>query len=157
MHSLINILRHAKVLGMQAQVLSDLDKVTDLNYLSHIVFRCYERDDQECSRSAAAAEAVNEDLDPSSPGERQKNIEKARYRVEISMSAGVQVFEDGKHVPWPKGGDLTPQRCQVAPLQIVASSMELQAVEKFLTDTVKEFGREPDDDEDEDEKPSDNN
>lgn len=128
MHSLFNILRHGHSAGGDCEIVSDLGHVTDLNYLTHIVFRCYERE------KTHADENVN--------GEDAQQLEKSRYRVEISMSPGVQVFERGRLVPWPRGSQLSQENCQVAPLQVIGDSVELADLEKFLTEVVKEYGSE---------------
>merc|ERR1719277_118630 len=44
MHSLFNVLRHGQCASGEDCIVSNkLGKVTDLNYLTHLVFRCYER------------------------------------------------------------------------------------------------------------------
>eukprot|EP00928_Gymnodinium_smaydae_P001828 TRINITY_DN10654_c1_g5_i1.p1 TRINITY_DN10654_c1_g5~~TRINITY_DN10654_c1_g5_i1.p1 ORF type:complete len:1248 (-),score=231.10 TRINITY_DN10654_c1_g5_i1:50-3595(-) len=149
MHSLFNILRHAQPLGCKEEkIISDLGWVTDLNYLTHIVMRCYERDDDACRGSSGADEFTTP--------EQRKESEKARYRVEISLSPGVQVFSDGHRVTWPKGSDLSAEKCMVAPLQIVADSVELTRIERMFTDVVKQYDNGAEE-ETEDDKPSDNN
>eukprot|EP00930_Biecheleria_cincta_P036730 TRINITY_DN25170_c0_g4_i1.p1 TRINITY_DN25170_c0_g4~~TRINITY_DN25170_c0_g4_i1.p1 ORF type:complete len:1242 (-),score=201.72 TRINITY_DN25170_c0_g4_i1:135-3860(-) len=120
MHSLFNILRHGHSAGGACRMISDLGHVTDLNYLTHIVFRCYERERKH--------------------GGDGSMDEKSRYRVEISMSQGVQTYEAGRLVPWPRGSQLSSENCQVAPLEVICESVELADLEKFLTDVVKEFG-----------------
>lgn len=44
MHSLCNILRHGQCATDGMSIVSDLGHIQDLNYLTHLVFRCYERD-----------------------------------------------------------------------------------------------------------------
>jgi len=106
MHSLFNILRHGHHASGEKSIVSDLGEVIDLSYLTHIVFRCYERDE--------APTEVPEGVAPGS-AEHLKFMEKARYRVEISMSSGKQVFQDGQMVKWPDGSQLREvlQRCKV--------------------------------------------
>merc|ERR1711920_333618 len=97
MHSLFNILRHGHTASGGAAIVKDLGGVTDLNYLTHIVLRCYERDLPE--GEGATPESLEslgcEDADRI----QRLEMEKDRYRVEISMSPGVQTFKDGQHVP----------------------------------------------------------
>lgn len=109
----------------------------DLKCLSHLVFRCYERQDDETEGQVAA---VND----------QKSSERARYRLEISISPGVQVFKEGSYVPWPNGADLRPDNALVAPLQILVNSAELNCFERFVTDAIKEYAVEPQRDEEDD-------
>jgi len=132
MHSLFNILREFQNIGSSKSQI--LDQIMDLNCLSHLVFRCYERQDDETEEQVAAADD-------------QKSRERARYRVEISLSPGVQIYKDGHHVPWPKGSDLKPDNALVAPLQILANSVELDRFERFITDAIKEYAVEPHSDE----------
>lgn len=151
MHSLFNILRHGQSSSSEDNIVSNLGNVMDLNYLTHLVLRCYERDEpkDDCASSAP----LRQDEDGLSLAERQKNKEKARYRVEISMSPGVQVYTDNKHVPWPKGSELSEKSCMVAPLQIIGDSIDLMDLERFLAGVVKEYGpshEEEEDDQDED-------
>jgi len=137
MHSLFNMLREFQNTASSKIKSQILDQVMDLNCLSHLVFRCYERQDNEPEEHVAAADD-------------QKSRERARYRVEISMSPGVQVFKDGHHVPWPKGADLEPDNAVVAPLQILVNSVELNRFEQFITDAIKEYAVEPESDEEQD-------
>lgn len=138
MHSLFNILRHGQSATDDIKIVSGLDDVTDLNYLTHLVFRCYEQDDDSETIPQVPA-------DPSlSPHSRLRQIAKARYRVEISMSPGVQVYKDGRsgprHIQWPKGSELNERCCNVAPLQIIGDSIDLSWLERFLAGAVKEYG-----------------
>jgi len=149
MHSLVNILRHGHIASGDDGIISNLGKVIDLNYLTHIVLRCYELDEPPSQSSVASAPGMSE-------SERRKSKEKARYRVEISMSPGVQVMKDGSVVQWPQGSEFQEEFCKVAPLEIIADSVELSRIERFLTETVKVYGAQPNDEEEDDEKPSDN-
>jgi hypothetical protein len=162
MHSLFNILRHGQYVASDGGddnaddgIVKGLEEVVDLNYLTHIVFRCYEACDDD----------IEDDENPDSQGndlnqescdsnEDLRNFAKAKYRVEISMSAGKQVYEDGQLVQWPNGSQLREENCYVAPLQIVANSVALSKVDEFLTKVVEEYGGRGDADADED-KPSD--
>lgn len=90
---------------------------------------CDEDGDAQASHMALPAEA-----------ERRKNREKDRYRVEIAMSPGNQVFEDGCRVPWPDGNQFTPETCIVSPLEIIADSVELNRIERLFSEAVKEYG-----------------
>lgn len=130
MHSLFNILRDGHSAGRDRKIISDLGHVTDLNYLTHIVFRCYEREKRHCEDESMAY------MD----SEDAQKLQRSRYRVEISMSQGVQVFEREELVPWPRGSQLSPENCHVAPLEVIGESVELADLEKFLTDVVKEYG-----------------
>jgi len=138
MHSLFNILRHGQCATDGRRIVSDLGHVQDLNYLTHLVFRCYERDEAETEEPL-----FDETM---SSGERRRQKEKARYRVEISMSPGVQVFEDGRRVLWPKGNELDETRSQVAPLEIIGDDIDLAQLERFLAGVVKEYGPRHEDD-----------
>lgn len=226
MHSLFNILRHGQhASGDESSIVSDLGEVIDLSYLTHIVFRCYER--EAPAEISIDAGMVHES--PEAAAEHLKNLEKARYRVEISMSPGKQVFQDGQMVQWPDGSalrevsqrvkvdnsklfseesglryrkfknisDVAEERvepwgtivdgsdegdgwfrvgdlflpffeeghrvlikeargnkavgCAVAPLKIIADSVELSRIERFLTEVVKEYGSQNAEEDDEDE------
>ncbi|CAE8635080.1 unnamed protein product, partial [Polarella glacialis] len=167
------------------EIVSDLGHVIDLNYLTHIVFRCYERDCVAEERAAKRVEVTTDEVEfrdteheacsPPAWNERLKSHEKARYRVEISISPGVQVFKGKQHVQWPRGSELCEvevlttvlvfgpgiremkENCMVAPLEIIGKSVELEKVEKFLTEVIKEYGASNEDDETADEKGSDAN
>jgi len=142
MHSLFNILRHAS--GEQ-ELVKGLDNTTDLNYLTHLVFRCYEQDEGSDQISQTQLD------DSLSPRSRARQAAQARYRVEVSMSPGVQVYKNSRHVQWPKGSELKESTCKVAPLQIIGESLDLAWLEQFLSGAVKEYGpRNDDDDEQED-------
>jgi len=137
MHSLFNILRHGHCAsGDGSRIVSDLGHVIDLNYLTHIVFRCYERDLPD-SETAGSVD------------------EKSRYRVEVSMSPGVQAYKGQEQMRWPRGSELREENCRVSDLQIIGDNVQLADVEKFLTDVVKEYGG-TNDTETPDEKGSDN-
>lgn len=127
MHSLLNILRHGHTASGTGSIISDLGHINDLNYLTQIVFRCYERD--------AGEDEVHQ-------GERstRHHGRKTRHRVEILLSSGVQVLRDGQVGQWPEGSELCQERCDVAPLQVVADCVDLEKLEHFLNDVVKEFG-----------------
>eukprot|EP00415_Alexandrium_ostenfeldii_P001955 UN1955 len=154
MHSLMNVLRHGQC--DTQPIVEGLDQTIDLSYLTHLVFRCYERDVALEDRSPS--KKTLEDRTPSKAMSDRSRSEKARYRVEISMSPGVQVFKDGENVQWPKGSEITEESCKVAPLQIVADSVELSQLERFLTDAIKEYGADnAGSSDDEDDKPSDQN
>lgn len=172
MHSLFNILRHGQCVGSSGAIVSeDLDHIIDLNYLTHIVFRCYERDGdtEQSSPERRAVEKASRlagdvQLDRDAAEEHRKaskvammfgkadapdakSLQKARYRVEISISPGVQVYKEDTeqkhertHVRWPPGVLLCEENCQVSDLQIIAEKVELSQVEKFLTDVIKEYG-----------------
>jgi len=102
MHSLINVLRQfekSEMASCGSHSKSPLDLVTDLSYLSHLVFRCYERED--------VSEEQQDENDPASS-------EKKRYRVEIAMSPGVGVSKDGQQVLWPVGADFNQDTAVVA-------------------------------------------
>lgn len=139
MHSLFNMLRDFQSTGSSNIKSRILDQVMDLNCLSHLVFRCYERQDDQDDETEEQAALAND----------QKSREMARYRVEISMSPGLQVFKEGGHVPWPTGADLKPDNVRVAPLQILVNSVELNRFEQFITDAIKEYAVEPQSDEEE--------
>mmetsp|Transcript_11145 Transcript_11145/g.24921 ORF Transcript_11145/g.24921 Transcript_11145/m.24921 type:complete len:1196 (+) Transcript_11145:120-3707(+) len=127
MHSLFNILRHGQGNGEQGDgcgIVSDFDNVTDLNYLTHIVFRCYERD------AGAAGQGEENDA---------KGL-KASHRVEIAMSPGVQVVRDGQVASWPEGREFRAENCSVAPLQVIADSVDLATFETFFVEVLKQFG-----------------
>lgn len=157
MHSLFNVLRHGQCASGEDPIVKDLDETIDLSYLTHLVFRCYERD-IPAEQSSPSKSSSRKDSSGSEAQDDAKMREKARYRVEISMSPGVQVFKDGEHVKWPKGTDITEESCMVAPLQIVADSVELSGLEKFLTEAIKEYGAAGSNSTDEDEdKQSDQN
>jgi len=155
LHSLVNILRHGNAAtGADGSIVSKLDNITDLNYLTHIVFRCYERDDDEAAAALdiATKEATGGVVD----SETLSHLKKARYRVEVSMSPGMQVLKkDGEPEMWPKGHELYAENCGVAPLQIVSDWVQLDQVEHFLTEVVKEYGGGDGDDSADEEKQSD--
>jgi len=131
MHSLVNILRHGHCAAQGSEpILPDLGECIDLNYLSHLVFRCYEAEAGEVARSKAKSEADAGVM----------SQEKAKYRVEVSMSPGMQVFRDGQRVQWPHGCELCEDTCKVAPMEIIADSVELGHIERILTDAIKEYG-----------------
>jgi hypothetical protein len=210
LHSLFNVLWHGNVDG----IVSNKGQIIDLNYLTHIVFRCYECG-QPAPPPASSAPAVRKAslssplmkasrshpdiaaLDTSSPrsavgklpdgypaelmgklkvssshpdvaslgrGNLSSSMPttpskavhqeepraphlnhtdeaqraKARYRVEISVSPGVQVLEDGVPKQWPLGSELHRQCCGVAPLEVVAESVPLAELENFLTEVVRD-------------------
>eukprot|EP00927_Polykrikos_kofoidii_P065296 TRINITY_DN61072_c0_g1_i1.p1 TRINITY_DN61072_c0_g1~~TRINITY_DN61072_c0_g1_i1.p1 ORF type:complete len:1327 (+),score=249.05 TRINITY_DN61072_c0_g1_i1:183-3983(+) len=179
MHSLFNILRHGQIASGDAGILcnADLDKVMDLNYLTHLVFRCYEREDTDAGTAPPApkpasdsvtesvgATATDDDMESSEPSssgaspgigdhasgvratgaqsaEQVRSQEKARYKVEIAMSPGVQLFLPGtsEHEQWPDPRNLNQTNCKVAPLQIIAD-VDLETLEYFLMQVVKEYG-----------------
>jgi hypothetical protein len=157
MHSLFNILRHGHE-GEESDggIAEGLEDVIDLKYLTHIVFRCYERND-ECNDDDDIDEESREDKEELLYCEKSsmlRNLAKSRYRVEISMSPGKQVFQDGKLVQWPEGSQLTNDSCIITPLQIIAESVELSRVDDLLTEIVKEYGAQHEANTDND-KPSD--
>lgn len=119
MHSLLNILRHGHTASGMGSVVGDLGHINDLSYLTQIVFRCYERD------------AVDDG---------HQTERKTRYRVEILLSPGVQVFRDQQVAQWPEGSELCQEKCDVAPLQVVADCVDLDKLELFLREVVKEYG-----------------
>eukprot|EP00413_Alexandrium_margalefii_P025935 CAMPEP_0204564012 /NCGR_PEP_ID=MMETSP0661-20131031/34641_1 /ASSEMBLY_ACC=CAM_ASM_000606 /TAXON_ID=109239 /ORGANISM="Alexandrium margalefi, Strain AMGDE01CS-322" /LENGTH=149 /DNA_ID=CAMNT_0051571617 /DNA_START=8 /DNA_END=457 /DNA_ORIENTATION=+ len=149
MHSLLNVLRHGQCASGDDSIVKDLDKAIDLNYLTHLVFRCYEQDTSTASPKCQVGVAHTAD--------DAKQREKARYRVEVSMSPGVQVFHEGERVPWPKGGEIREESCRVAPLHIVADSVELSRLERFLTESIKEYGGGGNSSDEDEDKPSDQN
>jgi len=180
MHSLVNILRHGTETESSGgkPLLSDFGGVIDLSYLTHIVFRCYERDApvdnatweaavkahnlnqranavSEEAQDAASGEDGDEVVPTESLGDIRKSLEKMRYRVEIAISPGVQVVQDGKVVQWPQGSELCQQNCMVTPLQIVADSLELSRIEKLLTDVIRVYGTQCNETETDDDKASD--
>jgi len=127
MHSLINVLRQFETSEMAScgsQSRSPLDLVLDLGYLSHLVFRCYERED-----------VSEEQQDENDPG----SSEKKRYRLEIAMSPGVGVSKDGQQVLWPEGADFNQDTAVVAPLHTIAHSGDLSRFENFITASIKDF------------------
>jgi len=141
MHSLINVLRQfekSEMASCGSHSKSPLDIVTDLNYLSHLVFRCYERED--------VSEEQQDEYDPGSS-------EKKRYRVEIAMSPGVGVFKDGQQLLWPDGADLNQDTAVVAPLQTITLSGDLSCFENFITASIRDFS--PDQTEEEGDQQSD--
>uniref|UniRef100_A0A7S4SUP1 Inositol hexakisphosphate and diphosphoinositol-pentakisphosphate kinase n=1 Tax=Alexandrium monilatum TaxID=311494 RepID=A0A7S4SUP1_9DINO len=140
MHSLLNVLRHGQCASGDEPIVTDLDKATDLNYLTHLVLRCYEQDSESSQSQGRSCSSTSSSKGSGDQPEDVKQRQKARYRVEVSMSPGVQVFKDGEHVPWPKGPDVNETSCLVAPLQIVADSLELSRLERFLTEAIKEYG-----------------
>jgi len=145
LHSLFNILRHGNAAsGSDESILSDTGHINDLNYLTHIVFRCYEREDAELVQTLPTDGVADAEL--------LAACAKSRYRVEVSISPGVQVMcsEAGTPEPWPTGKQLRPENCGVGPLQVVCHDVELGAVERFLTEVVKEFGGQAGDDAGED-------
>jgi len=145
MHSLINVLRQYEKSEMASSgnhSKSPLDIVTDLNYLSHLVFRCYERED-----------VSEEQQDEDDPGSNEKK----RYRVEIAMSPGVGVFKDGQQVLWPDGADFNPHTAVVAPLQTITQSGELSCFENFITASIRDLSPEQTGDEEEGDQQSDKN
>jgi len=156
MHCLVNILRHG---GAISDDICDgpaagLDTVADLNYLSHIVFRCYE------SQGGTAGSPREEPVSEASGGlagerERIRELEKAKYHVEVMMSPGKSVLRDGQIVQWPSGADLCEDRCRVAPLRVIGGSVELPSLERLLTEVVKEYADHSNDIEEDDDKPSD--
>jgi hypothetical protein len=81
MHSLVNVLAHSPNIFC-SDVLSD---VTDLNYLSHIIIRCYE--DPEARKMA---------------GPNAEHLQ--WYTVEISLSSGVVLGVVNQAVPVGPGG-----------------------------------------------------
>lgn len=149
MHSLLNILRNVESNENQ-QIASGTEDVADLNYLTHLVFRCYEQDENERRESVNVPETCDAGVFSGSPRVRLRELAKARYRVEISMSPGVQVYSNGKHVQWPEGPEVNERNCLVAPLQIITESIELSKLEKLLAGAVKEHGPRPDDVNDDD-------
>jgi len=160
MHSLVNVLRHGQsASGVEEDPLvSALDKAIDLNYLTHLVFRCYEQDRKLESSASSGGKAGGGAAEDARTREELKAAEKARYRVEVSMSPGVQVFnEKNERLPWPQGGDISEDRCKIAPLQIVAGTVELSHLEKFLEGAIKEYGAGSPSDDDEEDKQSDQN
>lgn len=153
MHSLCNILRHGQCATDGMSIVSDLGHIQDLNYLTHLVFRCYERDEANSDDPPAtsAASSTNDLMLASmSLAEQRKEKEKTRYRVEISISPGVQVFEDGWRVMWPQGHEMDEPRSSVAPLEIIGDDIDLAQLEKFLAGVVKEYGPRHEDDSSED-------
>jgi len=137
MHSLFNILRHGQGAADSDRIVSDLGHVQDLNYLTHLVLRCYEHDDTlDHDEQAAKRDAK----DKAETAETRKEVEKARYRVEISMSPGVQVFKDGRRVLWPEGHELNENMSMVAPLEIIGDDIDLGRLERFLAGAVREYG-----------------
>jgi len=111
MHSLLNVLRY----GEGNPLVSRNGTVVDLNYLSHLVIRCYERRKGAISKSPDG---------------------KGNFRVEIQLSPGVQVFKEGKQVRWPDGSDLQETGCSVAPLEQLGDH-QLEDVEKYLTSLIQ--------------------
>jgi hypothetical protein len=145
MHSLINVLRQFEKSEMAftgSHSKSPLDMVTDLNYLSHLVFRCYERVD--------VSDEQQGEHDPGSS-------EKERYRVEIAMSPGVGVSKDGQQVLWPEGADFNEDTAVVAPLQTISHSGELSRFENFITASIRDLSSNQSDDDEEGDQPSDRN
>lgn len=161
MHALFNVLRQFKCHDTE-KMIKELGKVTDLNYLTHLVFRCYERNEQDDAADSTASSRLTvqpeeEGLPAETRNDALKNREKSRYRVEISMSPGVQVFKGGQKVQWPKGSELSAETSMVAPWQIVAHSVELTRFEGFLTQAIKEHGAGPHSTDEDDDKQSDAN
>jgi len=145
MHSLINVLRQfekSEMASCGSHSKSPLDLVTDLSYLSHLVFRCYERED--------VSEEQHDENDPGSS-------DKKRYRVEIAMSPGVGVSKDGQQVLWPEGADFNQDTATVAPLQTIAHSGELSRFENFITASIKDLGSNQLGDDEDGDQPSDRN
>jgi len=178
MHSLFNILRHWQhVEGEHGGCSKDIQEVSDLNYLTHLVFRCYEKNtpaDEQPNDSASKEDDCRSPALPTSASHggqetdmgcaettaQLRQQEKAKYRVEIAMSPGVQVFKsDGGHLvrqQWPSGEELTGGNCMVAPLQTIAESA-LSPFEHFFQEVVSKYGGQRHEDEEDEEKASDLN
>lgn len=225
LHSLINVLWHGNEDGKAKEniVSHESAMITDLNYLTHIIFRCYEREDfdesvpetapltppptrdrtverfspksrirrdrkriqknegdpeaspkcgpsDECSlpkrpselniravAGSASEKSENESTRGVSPEPRSpKNLAEseassrraklqARYRVEISVSPGMQVHKDGILEQWPRGQDHVPENSRIADSQLIADSVPLGKVESFLTEVAREYGAKDED------------
>lgn len=104
MHTLMSVLRFG-----EGRLAADGNRVVDLNYLSHLVIRCYERT------------------------KRSGGSDKDDYRVEIHFSPGVQFLGDTS-VP----GTYVEENCTVAPLELVGER-KLAEVEKYLTNLIASF------------------
>lgn len=166
MHSLLNVLLHGNNETGQDPVIDErqweaIEEVTDLNYLTHIVFRCYESAEEGAKDPAAAA--ASQPQDP----EAKKNEDLKRFRVEVLLSPGVQVVsptteEDGSPGPptvehFPEGGQLNPENVQVAPLLVMTASATLEELETYLTEAMKQCGKEDMDDENQRDSNNDSN
>jgi len=204
LHSLFNVLVH----GSEESVISEKGRITDLNYLTHIVFRCYERvgehdADEEVKRwssksslkSSMSHPDMSDLLEKSQQGQpamprrstsgaypqdkgkfnsklksssSQPDIAalnrlqflsgegststssprliktaeaeraKANYRVEISVSPGVQVLDGGVVKEWPAGSEFCKEGCSVAPLEVIAE-IPLGQLEDFLTELMGQY------------------
>ncbi|CAK9014582.1 unnamed protein product [Durusdinium trenchii] len=106
MHSLLNVLRYG-----EGKLAREGDRVIDLNYLSHIVIRCYQRNNHNRKRG------------------------KGDFRVEIHFSPGVQVNGQSN---WTEGSAYVEENCSVAPLQLLGDR-KLEEVEKALSALISSF------------------
>ena len=105
MHSLMNVLRYG-----EGRLAADGDRAIDLNYLSHLVIRCYQR-----NKPNGAADS------------------KEDYRVEIHFSPGVQIRGDTD-----TESRYVEENCSVCPLELLGER-KLAEVEKYLTSLISSF------------------
>lgn len=129
MHSLLNVMKYGHEANGEKPLVSNLDDVVDLNYLSHIVFRCYENDPPTSSQES---KTLDEDVSSAC---------RERYRVEISLSPGVQMYDEGQRLKWPKGNDVRDENCIVAPLQVISENVDLARLARILDDAVNIYRR----------------
>lgn len=168
MHSLFNILRHGHTVSGDKIIDPVIDGVIDLNYLTHVVFRCYERED-DGSQATAQGNAGTGDGSNSSRHSWNNSFRRqeamSKYRVEIAISPGVQVFDkkvdagvgpEARPVQWPSGDEWTEKKVAVAPLRVIAHSAELATVERMLNAVLHRYGGHSKLDGEDEEKPSDN-
>eukprot|EP00927_Polykrikos_kofoidii_P077887 TRINITY_DN74781_c0_g1_i1.p1 TRINITY_DN74781_c0_g1~~TRINITY_DN74781_c0_g1_i1.p1 ORF type:complete len:1170 (-),score=218.67 TRINITY_DN74781_c0_g1_i1:158-3667(-) len=126
LHALFNLLWHGHE---KKSVASGINHVADINFLSHMVFRCYELDEDDPRVTSSSIDAR---LSTS-------QSEKGRYRVEVSMSPGVQVTQRGESSSRISAVNLRLENCEVAPLQVVMEASSLDNFEQFLTEILKEY------------------
>lgn len=127
LHSLYNMLLHGDLVT-EKPLLDDaqkrsLDCVTDLGYLSHIVFRCYEPP-------------------PSKDGKPEEHL--SNYRVEILISPGTDVDlgdeerqkpigGDKDIITWWEGKSVRKENMSLAPLYTITANVNLQELDDFVT------------------------
>mmetsp|Transcript_7635 Transcript_7635/g.16836 ORF Transcript_7635/g.16836 Transcript_7635/m.16836 type:complete len:1122 (-) Transcript_7635:55-3420(-) len=142
MHSIMNILLHG---GEAGQGLGDGRKdATDvsLNYLSHLVLRCYETPREKSMSFSDLRSVSNSDLDLTDKKQRQSAEArlKTNFKVEISMSPGACCLNSEKQPePWPKGSELSKENIGTAALEVMNPGVSLNEFENYLRDVLRKF------------------
>eukprot|EP00403_Amphidinium_massartii_P043782 CAMPEP_0178457576 /NCGR_PEP_ID=MMETSP0689_2-20121128/47086_1 /TAXON_ID=160604 /ORGANISM="Amphidinium massartii, Strain CS-259" /LENGTH=598 /DNA_ID=CAMNT_0020083827 /DNA_START=40 /DNA_END=1834 /DNA_ORIENTATION=+ len=117
-----------------------------LNYLTHIVIRCYETPGARSMSSSQLMKETSSFTNLPDKAKRQcaeKEI-KPKFKVEISMSPGACVLgQDNQAIVWPNGSDIRAERIKMAPRRLLCKDIPLDEFEDYIKTVLGKFSTLP--------------